>query len=48
MDLLMAFGIFLACVAGCMVRGLSLFWALLVGFVCFLSWGSAGVRQPPY
>ena len=35
MDLLAAFGIFLACVAGCMVRGLSLAWALLAGFVCF-------------
>lgn len=42
MDLLMAFGIFLACVAGCMVRGLSLFWALLVGFVCFFI---VGVRR---
>lgn len=42
MDLLAAFGIFLACVAGCMVRGLSLFWALLAGFVCFFA---VGVRR---
>lgn len=35
MDLLAAFGIFLACVAGCMVCGASLAWALLAGFVCF-------------
>lgn len=42
MDLLLAFGIFLACVAGCMGRGLSLFWALLVGFVCFFA---VGVRR---
>ena len=32
MDLLAAFGIFLLCVAGCMVRGLPLYWALLAGF----------------
>ena len=42
MDLLAAFGIFLACVAGCMVKGLSLFWALLVGFFCFFA---VGVRR---
>lgn len=35
MDLLAAFGIFLTCVAVCMVKGLSLAWALLAGFVCF-------------
>lgn len=35
MDLAAAFGIFLACVAGCMALGQSLFWALLAGFVCF-------------
>ena len=42
MDLLAAFGVFLACVAGCMVKGLSLFWALLVGFFCFFA---VGVRR---
>jgi len=42
MDLLAAFGIFLACVAGCMARGLSLFWALLAGFLCFFG---VGVRR---
>lgn len=42
MDLLGAFGIFLVCVAGCMVKGLSLFWALLAGFVCFFA---VGVRR---
>lgn len=42
MDLLAAFGIFLACVAGCMVKGLSLFWALLAGFFCFFT---VGVRR---
>lgn len=42
MDLLAAFGVFLACVAGCMVRGLSLAWALLAGFFCFFA---AGVRR---
>ena len=35
MDLFAAFVIFLLCVAGCMVRGASLAWALLAGFVCF-------------
>ena len=35
MDLLAALGIFLAGVAWCMVRGMSLAWALLAGFVCF-------------
>ena len=39
MDLLAAFGVFLVCVAGCMAKGLSLFWALLVGFVCFFAVG---------
>lgn len=42
MDLLAAFGVFLACVAGCMVRGLSLTWALLAGFFCFFA---VGVRR---
>ncbi len=35
MDLLLAFGVFLACVAFCMLRAISLSWALLVGFFCF-------------
>ena len=35
MDLLLAFVIFLACVAVCMVRVMSLSWALLAGFFCF-------------
>ena len=35
MDLAVAFGVFLACVAGCMGKGFSLAWALLVGFICF-------------
>lgn len=39
MDLLAAFGIFLAGVAGCMAGGLSLFWAMLAGFVCFFAVG---------
>ena len=39
MDLPIAFGMFLACVAGCMVKGISLFWALAVGFVCFFTVG---------
>jgi len=42
MDLLAAFGVFLLCVAGCMVWGLSLFWALLLGFICFFA---VGVRR---
>ena len=42
MDLLAAFGIFLACVAGCMAKGFSLAWALLAGFVCFFL---VGVRR---
>lgn len=42
MDLLAAFGLFLLCVAGCMVRGLSLFWALLAGFFAFFA---VGVRR---
>lgn len=42
MDLLVAFGIFLACVAGCMIKGLSLFWALLAGFFSFFA---VGVRR---
>ena len=42
MDLLAAFGIFLLCVFGCMVKGLSLFWALLAGFFCFFA---VGVRR---
>lgn len=40
MDLLAAFGIFLLCVFGCMVKGLSLFWALLAGFFCFFAVGA--------
>ena len=35
MDLLLGFGIFLAGVAACMLRGLSLGWALALGFACF-------------
>ena len=35
MDLFAAFGVFLACVACCMVMGLPQFLALLVGLVCF-------------
>ena len=42
MDLLAAFGIFLACVTGCMAVGASLGWALAAGFVCFFI---AGVRR---
>ena len=42
MDLLAAFGVFLACVAWCMVRGASLAWALAAGFVCFFA---VGVRR---
>ena len=42
MDLLAAFGVFLACVAGCMVKGVSLGWALGAGFVCFFA---VGVRR---
>ncbi len=42
MDLLAAFGVFLACVAGCMVKGASLGWALAAGFVCFFA---VGVRR---
>ncbi|USF26761.1 Malate-2H(+)/Na(+)-lactate antiporter [Firmicutes bacterium ASF500] len=42
MDLLLAFGVFLACVMGCMVGGLSLGWALAAGFVCFFI---VGVRR---
>ena len=34
-DLFAAFGVFLACVACCMVMGLPQFLALLVGLVCF-------------
>lgn len=39
MDLLAAFGVFLACVAGCMAAGASLGWALAAGFVCFFAVG---------
>lgn len=39
MDLLAAFGIFLVCVVGCMIKGFSLFWALLAGLFCFLGVG---------
>ena len=35
MDLILGFGLFLSSVVVCMVRGMSLGWALLVGFVCF-------------
>lgn len=42
MDLFAAFGVFLACVAGCMARGYSLGWALGAGFVCFFI---VGVRR---
>lgn len=42
MDLLAALGVFLACTAGCMAKGLSLFWALLAGFFCFFA---VGVRR---
>lgn len=35
MDLVIAFVFFVACVAGCMLLGLSLFWALLAGFFGF-------------
>lgn len=47
MDLLAAFGVFLICVAGCMVRGLSLFWALLAGFFCFFAVGVRRGTRPP-
>ena len=40
MDLLAAFGVFLACVVGCMVKGASLGWALAAGFVCFFAVGA--------
>ena len=39
MDLLAAFGVFLACIVGCMVKGASLAWALGLGFVCFFAVG---------
>lgn len=42
MDLFAAFGVFLACVAGCMARGYSLGWALGAGFICFFI---VGVRR---
>lgn len=42
MDLLAAFGVFLACVAGCMAAEASLGWALAAGFVCFFI---VGVRR---
>ena len=42
MDLLAAFSVFLLCVAGCMVLGQSLFWALLAGFFCFFL---VGIRR---
>lgn len=42
MDLLAAFGVFLACVAGCMAAKASLGWALGLGFVCFFI---VGVRR---
>ena len=35
MDLILGFGLFLGSVVVCMLKGLSLGWALLVGFVCF-------------
>jgi NhaC family Na+:H+ antiporter len=39
MDVLVGFGIFLVAIVVCMVWGLSLAWALLVGFFCFLTVG---------
>lgn len=42
MDLLAAFGVFLACVAGCMAKGASLSWALAAGFACFFV---VGIRR---
>lgn len=42
MDLFAAFGVFLACVACCMVMGLPQFLALLVGLVCFFLVGCTG------
>lgn len=47
MDLLAAFGVFLACVAGCMARELSLAWALLAGFFCFFAVGVRRGTRPP-
>lgn len=35
MDLILGFGLFLSSVVVCMLRGMSLGWALLVGFLCF-------------
>ena len=35
MDLIIAFLVFLVCVAACMVLGKSLSWALLAGLICF-------------
>ena len=35
MDLILGFGLFLGGVVVCMVKGLSLAWALLLGFICF-------------
>ena len=35
MDLILGFGLFLGSVVVCMVKGLSLAWALLLGFICF-------------
>lgn len=46
MDLLIAFGLFLTCVAGCMAGGLSLFWAMLAGLVCFFAVGLGRGHRP--
>lgn len=35
MDLILGFGLFLGGVVVCMVQGMSLAWALLLGFICF-------------
>lgn len=39
LDLLLAFGIFMLCVVGCMAVGASLAWALAAGFLCFFAVG---------
>lgn len=39
MDLIVAFVVFLLGVAGCMVSGLALGWAMLLGFFCFFAVG---------
>lgn len=42
MDLLAAFGVFLACAAGCMAGGVPLFWGMLAGLAGFFA---AGLRR---